>query len=312
MSEDGVELCSPVLVLSSDEGFRGTVEAILNEGGYVFRSVESGHQALDAVTSQYHPIVLLDWGTDGLDGAGLCEAIHEWPSSGYVYLLAAVDRDQVESMDIAGPDDYVVKPIDNTDLMARLRIAHRVVGLELALKESAEEVMLLALTDPATGVYNRSYLARQIPHEIKRARRYKRPVSVVLASVDSLDEIKEAHGPAACDAVLSSFVDCAGEKIRTGIDWVARAGENEFMIVMPETSPDNAVILAERLRRLTSEISVDHDGHTLSYTASFGVSGFEPELTDAEVTTSALLSDAGGHLKDCEDSGRNCVKGGQL
>ena len=298
--------------MSSDEALRGSIESLLGEAGLKGRVVESGHQALDAVTSQYYPIVLIDWETDALDGKGLCDAIREWPSSGYVYILAAVDRSQAESMERSGADDYLVKPLEKIDFAARLRVAERIIGLELAVSESAEEVMLLALVDPVTGVYNRTYLSRQLPQEIKRARRYKRPASVILASVDKSDELRELHGRIACDAALIHFVDSVGKNLRTGIDWVARAGENEFLIVLPETPPESAEILAERLRRVASEASIEQEGQTFTYTVSCGVTGFDPERTEAEVTMSGLLSSAAESLKACEESGTNCVKGGRL
>jgi two-component system cell cycle response regulator len=311
MNTTGAERTT-VLILSSDKALRGSVESLLSEAGLKGRGVESSHQALDAITSQYYPVVLIDWETAALDGKGLCAAIREWPSLGHVYILAAVDRSQAQSMEDSGTDDYIVKPLEKTDFAARLRVADRIIGLELALSESAEEVMLLALVDPVTGVYNRTYLSRQLPQEIKRARRYKRPLSVILASVDKFDELHELHGRIACDAALTQFVDSVGEKLRTGIDWVARAGEKEFMIVLPETPPESAGILAERLRRVASDASIEQDGQTFTYTMSCGVTGFDPKRTEAEVTMSALLSSAAEYLKACEESGYNCIKGGQL
>lgn len=140
----------------------------------------------------------------------------------------------------AGADHYMTKPVGHAELIACLNSAKRILDLERSLKTANEETRISAITDPLTGSYNRCCLAERLPQEIKRARRYGRPLSLVLCDIDHFKKVNDTHGHQAGDRVLKEFVRSITESIRDKVDWVARYGGEEFLIIFPETRSSGA------------------------------------------------------------------------
>lgn len=302
----------PVLVVEDDAVSRKLLEITLRKAGYRVTSVKNGLEALDIFKSSFFPIVLTDWMMPEMDGVQLCRAIREEVSTGYVFIFMLTARgstdDLVEGLE-AGADDYLTKPFNRAELIARLKTATRILELERSLKEANEEIRILSITDSLTGSYNRTYMNQNLPKEVRRATRYNRPISLVMVDIDHFKRVNDTYGHQAGDQVLKGLVETITASVRSGIDWVARYGGEEFLVVFPETEFQKAMGLAERLRRDVSDMKIQIKGDTIQVTASFGVSGFSPSTSPKEISHEAVINLADQALYQAKREGRNRVVG---
>ncbi|MEW5908181.1 MAG: diguanylate cyclase [Thermodesulfobacteriota bacterium] len=305
----------PILIVEDSPVSRKILEKSLTKAGFEVFSVENGQAALENLQKRFFPIVLSDWIMPEMDGLTLCKALRQGNFSGYIYiiLLTAKDlkSDIIEGLE-AGADDYLTKPFHNAELKARIQTGIRIITLEKSLKKANEEIQKLSRIDPLTGCYNRSYLNEHLPHEILRARRYRRPFSLVLCDIDHFKRINDTHGHLVGDAVLKNFVRSLSTPIRNRVDWVVRFGGEEFIVVLPETSFENALLVAERLRAEIEKTAIQIDGKTLFITSSFGVTGFDPSFSLEWISPEMIINQADRFLYEAKQEGRNRVSGGVL
>jgi len=208
----------------------------------------------------------------------------------------------------AGADEYLVKPINPSELLVRLKTAQRILGLEKSLKTTNEEIRTLSIQDPLTGIFNRIYLMERLPQEIKRSHRYGHPLSIIMCDIDHFKEVNDEFGHRAGDQILKEFVQCLTVSVRQDIDWIARYGGEEFLIVLPETDLQPACLVAERLRSVVSEKVFRLKGKDIRITSSFGVSSFNP-AKGQKTTFDVLMEEADEFLYEAKRAGRNRVKG---
>lgn len=170
--------------------------------------------------------------------------------------------------------------------------------------ESAEALEKQAITDPLTGLANRRHFYSRLAGEFDRARRYGRPLSVIMLDLDLFKGINDTYGHAAGDAVLRTVSERCGRVIRKQ-DLLGRIGGEEFCVFLPETTEDHAVTVAEALRQVLAGEPVPVDqGKSVAATASFGVATVVPE----DRTFESLLSRADAALYAAKGKGRNRVQ----
>ncbi|MBW1868703.1 MAG: diguanylate cyclase [Deltaproteobacteria bacterium] len=302
----------PILIAEDDPVSRMLLEKTLVKAGYEVATVTNGREALESFSKKFFPIVLTDWMMPEMDGLQLCRAIRKNISTGYVFIFILTARDSIDNMVAgleAGADDYLTKPINRPELMARLKTATRVLELEKSLKDANEEITILAITDTLTGCYNRTFMDDHLPKEIKRAIRYKHPISLIMLDIDNFKQVNDTYGHQAGDEVLKELVRSINRSIRGNVDWVARYGGEEFLVVFPETDFERAELLAERLRRDISQNTIRFKEKEIQITASFGVTGFTSSGTLKEVAYEAMISLADKSLYQAKEEGRNRVVG---
>jgi diguanylate cyclase (GGDEF)-like protein len=305
-----------VLVVEDDRVSSTLLEKTLSRAGYNVTAVENGLKALELFAKGFYPIMLTDWVMPEMGGPELCQRIRESVTDGYVYIILLTARDSKEDIVAglkAGADDYLTKPFHPAELIARLNTGKRIVSLERSLKKANEEIRLLSITDPLTGSYNRTYLTDRLPKELQRAIRYGHALSLILCDIDHFKKVNDTYGHLAGDEVLRVFAGRLRSSTRKDVDWVARFGGEEFLIVLPETLLDRATAVAERLRKGVSSYPVKiSSGQDLHISASFGVAGFQPGIDQGEVTQEKLLGQADQLLYKAKEQGRNRVIGMRL
>jgi diguanylate cyclase (GGDEF)-like protein len=287
----------------------------LKKAGYEVDAVANGSEALDHMTKRYYPILITDWEMPEMDGIALCNAVRSLQLDGYVYALLLTARDSKEHIIAgleAGAYDYLVKPVHEPELIARLNAGRRILELEHSLRAANERNRILSITDALTGAYNRRYLMEQLPRELERCRRYAYPLSVIMCDIDHFKQLNDARGHAAGDDVLQQFAARMQKSIRSVSDWVARYGGEEFIIVLPETGYEGALVVAEKMRTLMSGTAFVTRAGEAQVTASFGVASTALYGPDLALKVETLIRTADECLYRSKQAGRNRSTGFEI
>lgn len=307
---------SPTILLAEDDPVtRMLMTRFLKKAGYEVDAVANGSDALDKMTQRYYPMLVTDWEMPQMDGVTLCKAVRNLQLDGYVYALLLTARDSKEHIIAgleAGADDYLIKPVHEPELIARLNAGRRILNLEHSLRAANQRNRILSITDALTGAYNRRYLMEQLPRELERCRRYAYPLSVLMCDIDHFKQINDVRGHAAGDDVLQQFAARAQKSIRGNSDWMARYGGEEFLIVLPETAHDGAVSVAEKIRTLIAATPfATRTGDTV-VTASFGVASTGLGGPDIALKVDALIRTADECLYRSKQTGRDRTSGHEI
>jgi diguanylate cyclase (GGDEF)-like protein len=302
-----------VLLAEDDPVARMLTTRLLKKAGYDVIAVADGDAALATLRETFCQILLTDWEMPGLDGPSLVQAVRagQWP--GYVYAILLTGRDAREHVIAgleAGADDYLKKPVDEAELVARMKTGRRVAELEARLRAAEREARRLALTDALTGAYNRRHLLEELPIEIERTLRHENPLGLLICDIDHFKRINDTYGHQAGDEVLRAFATMLMGSLRE-IDWVARFGGEEFVVVLPATDQAGALQVAEKLRARTEQLAVRAGDSTVRLTASFGVATMSARWP-AQPQPEALIELADLCLYRSKQGGRNRVTGDSL
>lgn len=175
-------------------------------------------------------------------------------------------------------------------------------NVELLRKEVSLEKQ--AVTDAVTGLYNRRFLYERLGRELRRAQRYGRPLSLILLELDSFKEIYEAHGHQRGDLVLSQFARVLSDSLREP-DVPCRFGGEEFALVLPETDPDQALAVAEKLRSRVKDSGIASDLGGEATTVSQGIISFPSADIDNE---NDMIKKAEWALGEAKSGGRDRIE----
>jgi diguanylate cyclase (GGDEF)-like protein len=301
-----------VLIVEDSQTQALQLQFLLESEGYQVTVAKDGVEGLEALSNGSFSIVITDWVMPKMDGVEFCRALRRQMSDGYIYVFLVTARSSKEEIVKGlegGADDYLVKPIEPAELVARLTTARRILNLEQTLKDRNREISRLLNTDHLTKVFNRNYLDSQLTNVCRQSLRYQHWLTVVLCDLDFFKQVNDNYGHLIGDEVLKKFASTLQETLRFGIDWVARYGGEEFVVVLPETDLNGAEQVCERLRLAVSDFSISCGRNDkFSITASFGAavlpdSGFQ----EKDVTGYDLVGLADNCLYEAKAMGRNRV-----
>jgi diguanylate cyclase (GGDEF)-like protein len=180
------------------------------------------------------------------------------------------------------------------------RLVGNLIESRRRLRTAVGELDRLARTDPLTSIYNRRQIAELLDAAVATSARHGQALSVLMVDVDRFKAINDTHGHNVGDGVLCAIAASLRDSLRAG-DFVGRWGGEEFLIVLPSTGPDGALVVAQRVRRAVTEIPLVVGGHLLPMTVSIGVADFAGE--DVET----LVGRADAALYAAKAAGRNTV-----
>ena len=242
------------------------------------------------------------------DGLRLCARIRSHAQTRGLPSLALIEDGDHErlarALDI-GVNDYLVRPIDRNEMLARARTQVRRRRYQDRLRAALEHNITLALTDSLTGLHNRRYLAKHLDSLFDVARAAGKRLATLMIDIDDFKHVNDAFGHAAGDEVLRAVANRLARNVRS-FDTIARWGGEEFMVVMPDAGLDIATTVAERLRRKVAgaAIALNDSGKEISVTVSIGVS----VMSGARDTVDDLLRRADEGLYAAKRGGRNRVE----
>ena len=289
-----------VLVIDDSESTHKLVIARLRPEGLEVIGELDGERGIERSVADQPDLILLDIGLPNVDGFEVCRRLKEHPATRnipIIFLTGTTDTEsKVRGLDL-GAVDYVTKPFDQVELRARVRAALRTKRLQDILEQQS-------FLDGLTGLWNRSYLDRRLESELNVARRYGRPLSLVLVDVDHFKRVNDSFGHLFGDIVLQGIAEGLRAYARRS-DIVARYGGEEFAILLTDTNLRSAMYVSERLRSSAESRHFEARSEVVSVTASFGVACSE-EL-GADLTPEELIRAADVGLYASKDAGRNCV-----
>jgi two-component system, cell cycle response regulator len=218
-----------------------------------------------------------------------------------VFLTGRSDTaDMVDGLRL-GAHDYLRKPCEPAELLARVQAAARVKRLQDELRQRNEELDLVSRTDSLTGLHNRRHVEEYLARLLSLARRNGEPIAVLLVDIDHFKLVNDGHGHDAGDVVLREVADRMARIVRLE-DMVGRWGGEEFLVVLPNTATQGAAELAERLRQAVAEEPCRlPDGGAVQVTISLGCAA---SLTD---DAGPLVRSADAAMYEAKESGRNRV-----
>jgi diguanylate cyclase (GGDEF)-like protein len=299
-----------VLIVEDDPLARGRLAGLIAGAGFIVHTVSSAEEAIYAFSEEFFSIVIIDRLLGATDGIHLSQKIRDLPWPGYVYimLLTVLDSsDQVVAGLNAGADDYLSKKVTDDEILARLRTATRIVTLEQSLRDTVAERSRAASTDVLTGGHNRRYFARHMKRELKRAKRFATPLSLLLLDIDHFKLVNDRFGHAAGDEILKQFSNRVRYSLPRDYDWSARIGGEEFVVVLPQTDIDGAQVVAERLRKAISATPFQFSQGELTITVSQGLSSLSSLEPSVEPSAQTLLDQADHYLYRSKLAGRNTI-----
>lgn len=241
------------------------------------------------------------------DPLRLCSQLRSLDRTRFLPIILLADEGEEERIIRGlelGINDYLIRPIDQQELIARLRTQVRRKRYNDQLRASVTQTIEMAVTDGLTGLHNRRYLDSHLQTLFDRAVARRRPLSVMITDLDRFKLINDTFGHDGGDAVLREFAQRLRKNVR-GIDLACRFGGEEFVVVMPDTEAHVAEKVAERIRAEIAQtpFSVGRDGQAIDVTVSVGVSS----VRRAADTVEALMKRADVALYEAKTGGRNRV-----
>jgi two-component system cell cycle response regulator len=270
-------------------------------------SVDTFEEALVRVRGGDPDLVVVSLGMRGFDGLRLCSQLRSLPEGRNVPILVVVsdgDRRKLTQALEMGVNDYLTRPVDKNELVARVRTQLRKKRYADRLRHNVQLSLEMAITDQLTGLHNRRYMSRHLDNLVASAKKNSRPIAFVIMDIDYFKAVNDTYGHDIGDEVLKEFSSRIAANVR-GIDLACRYGGEEFVVVMPDTDISFACSVSERLRHSieTTPFRISRAPNSLNLTISIGIASLE----GPDDTGDALLHRADQALYRAKKTGRNKV-----
>ena len=296
---------SNILLIEDRASAATTIKSALDAQHTV--EIESDPQeALFKGAEGNYDLLIVSLGLQGHDGLRLCSQFRSLERTRQIpILIIAEPEDRVRilrGLDL-GINDYLLRPIDRNELMARTRTQLRRKRYADRLRDNVQATIEMAVVDTLTGLSNRRFFDTNFPVLVEQAARKGRPLTLMMVDIDHFKKVNDTHGHDAGDQILKAFAARVRRVIRSS-DLICRVGGEEFAVIMPETDLEIAAKVAERVRGVVERDLFTHapERPAIRVTSSIGIaergSANNPE---------ALLRSADMALYESKGAGRNRV-----
>lgn len=309
-----------VLIAEDDPILRARLIQLLSAAGQSVIETRDGVDAMNAFLEHRPRVIVSDWMMPNMDGVEFCRQLRarepDAPAH-FIMLTGNTQKSQLLTAFEAGVDDFIGKPFDHEELLARIRAGIRSTTLqdELIRKASGSQALnaqlaimnsrleRLSVTDELTGLFNRRQAMLKLDEQWALSSRYAKPLTIAMLDIDHFKKINDTHGHAAGDEILRRLAAILRDHTR-GTDLVCRVGGEEFLIIFPSQSPQEAQVCTERCRKAVDSYSFSVNDASLRMTISIGLA-----LRTREMTGQAdLLKAADEALYAAKRNGRNRVQ----
>jgi diguanylate cyclase (GGDEF)-like protein len=327
------EIHKPIVLIVDDNPHNlRVVTDMMEESGYEPVIALSGKKALGFIAIQKPDLILLDVKMPELDGYEVCRILKSDPQTReipIIFLTVQSDLDDVIRGFESGAVDFVSKPFNILELQMRtkthlelkqIRDAQKIYNQQLEnanrelkkaneiirtqneqLREVAFRLEQVSKTDVLTELDNRRYMMEKLAEEVNRFKRNQKPFSIIIADIDDFKKVNDTHGHDCGDYIIKRMAQTMADSVRD-IDSVARWGGEEFLILLPETVTEGAVVLAERIQKNVRRSVWSYNQFQITISLTLGIATFDGE-TDLEL----VVKKADRALYDGKNKGKNCI-----
>jgi diguanylate cyclase (GGDEF)-like protein len=286
-----------VLIVDDNSRNIWLLKMILEEGGYRICSTTNSLEVLTEAVKEKPDLILLDIMMPEIDGFQLCKMLKD-NSETYgipvIMVTAKTEGQDIRRAFEAGAFDYIRKPIDDIEMLARVKSA-------LNFKKQQDVLEEMAVKDSLTGLYNHALLLELLQRELIKQDRNKTPVTFAMVDIDYFKSINDSYGHQVGDKVIRGVADIIKRSIRAS-DIAGRYGGEEFGVIITEANPDQALRLCDRIRREIEHIAFDEDDKIIKVTASVG---FYCKLPEDKKSPTEVIILADKALYKAKKGGRN-------
>jgi diguanylate cyclase (GGDEF)-like protein len=300
---------SSVLVIDDSAGARRQILDGLKASNLfqTYHEADSVVEGFKIALSVPLDVILCDLDMPGMDGFKFLSMIKtrkELQDLPVIMITGVKDQDtKVRGLE-RGASDYLTKPFDPGEMIARVKVQLKIKNLQDNLKKSNQALLELSNTDPLTQLSNRRFLMKTLEKELQRCERSQQSLALVMVDIDHFKRINDCYGHQQGDVVLQNLASTMKGQLRD-YDLAARFGGEEFALVLPETGFNEAVHVAERLRLDVSELRFEEPCQELQLTISLGVATYPHSKVR---TVDDLIREADRALYNAKGKGRNRVE----
>ena len=267
-----------IMLVEDRERSADRIMSALEMEEHVERESDPAHALLHLPDGNFD-LVIVSLSLENADGLRLCSQVRSLDRTRHLPIMIIVEPGEearlLRGLDM-GVNDYIVRPVDPNELLARVRTQIKRKRYTDHLRTRLEETVEMAILDPLTALHNRRYMNSHLKTLFEESAQRGKPLSVLVLDIDHFKTINDNHGHDAGDTVLREFAMRLRRNIR-GIDLACRLGGEEFVVVMPDTDLHKAYLVGERLRQCiaTATFSGGEKAGGLEVTASVGVAALE-------------------------------------
>lgn len=272
-----------------------------------YYEAEDGLEGFKKLLSSPVDIILCDLEMPRIDGFKFLSMLKSRPDLQDLPVLILTgmnDRERKIKGLEQGASDYITKPFDPEELVARVKVHLKIKKLQDELKRSNELLLELSNTDHLTGLFNRRYLMEALDKEVQRNTRKGGNLSLIMLDIDLFKQVNDNFGHLQGDIVLQKVAVQLQKELRS-YDCAARYGGEEFVAILPDSSLKEAIFVADRIRMSVQNTMFNEPLAKLNLTVSLGVSSFSPEHTS---TVDRFIKEADDALYRAKTKGRNRVE----
>lgn len=299
-----VTIAMEVLVVEDDQFYQTTFREILSFHGFTPVTAYDGYEALNILSQEQAPqLMILDWNLPHLNGLDVCKCLRlkMLNDSIYIVIVTAEDHNSkiVQGLE-NGANDYIRKPFNQSELLARLEVGRRTIDIQEELKSQIRTLTEENRYDYLTKVLNRKSTMTSLHQELSRCERKGSILHIAVCDIDHFKRVNDTHGHFVGDEVLVSFADLVKSTLRP-YDIFGRIGGEEFIIgaIIPE---DSAFAFFERMRKTVALTALSTSRGRCHITMSMGITQCH---TTKELDKALLRADEA--LYEAKNNGRNTV-----
>lgn len=301
-------MSNSVLIIDDSDAVRERIIKTLESFDLFSRyyEAEDGLEGFKKLLASPVDIILCDLEMPRIDGFKFLSMMKSRPDlqdTPVIMLTGRDDRDlKIKGLE-QGASDYITKPFDAEELVARVKVHLKIKNLQDDLKRTNELLLELSNTDHLTGLFNRRYLMESLGKEVQRSLRKKGNLSLIILDIDHFKQVNDKYGHLQGDIVLQKVALLLQKELRT-YDTAARYGGEEFIAVLPDSTLEEALFVAERVRASVQAVKFSGALTKLSLTVSLGVAMFSQPCT----TVDGFIKLADEALYRAKANGRNRVE----
>ncbi len=293
-----------ILIAEDDANIAELVKIILEAKGYITDWAKDGEEALNKAQEIIPDLILLDVMMPRLNGYEVLKALKENAAVQHIPVIFLTVKGETDSKVVGlrmGGHDYITKPFDLDELIARVEAALRIKGEHDHLRDVNNRLAELSMTDPLTSLYNKRYLMERFREEIERAKRYHYPIACLKVAINKFKPVNDQLGELQTNQILQQIALIMKNSNRV-VDIIARLDGPEFLLILPQTDLGGAETVAGRLKKIVEETRFIRNMPDFTVTISLGASAY---ATDEVNSTEELLATTEFALAETQKLGDN-------